>query len=218
MNTLAKFKKKLGITTYADDSYLVEEYLNPALDIISSLVVNDYWCKLTLSANTNEYDLTDTSIVNASVEEGVAKVVIEDYWQYDYAYNKDFWIKDRTTLYFPDVDIVSAGEFEFKYARFFKHITAVDGDDDYSEYIETNIPDELIPYVIKLAILSKKIEDIDLGSVDGGIEEKAEANIRTKYGSVGDRKRNLEIKVNAVKKDIKKTSYGRKSFYSIPVK
>jgi hypothetical protein len=219
LNILARFKKKIGETGFADDSYLVQEFLNPAIERISQLVVNDYWIKVSLTGNVGEYDLTDTNIVDVSVGAGVAKVVVEDNYRYDYAYKKEFWIRNKTTLVFADKEIVSPGTFEFKYARFFSAITAVDDDDDYSEYVESDIPVELQSYVLQFAIALKRIDDIDNFSAEaGGIEEKSEANLRTKFGDVSTRRSTFTTKLKDLEKEIKKSSYGRRGHFSIPVK
>lgn len=212
MSLLDDFKKAIGETGTSNDDYYISAFIRQALDRATELTVNHRVTEVTLTDGTYEYDLTSSSIASPVVPaSGIESIIIDDDQMLEYNVNEDFYVKDLTKLYFPEPEDIG-GTFKFKYNLYYSTPT-VDGE----TYTETDAPTRLLPHIKDYAKVLYQIEQVEVGNASGGIEEKQESNVRTKYGSVDTRTKVLYARLNAIERRIKQSGIGKRGFYQVQV-
>lgn len=192
---LTDLKTDLSITGTAQDQYLLDYCINPAVARATALSLNIKTTTVTLTSSVASYDLTSALVASPVVaSSGVQELFYDPEYPWVYSYKKDFIIYNKTTLRFVSSDIPLSGTMRLKYNEYFSNATNV---------TETNAPSALHPYIKDWALAEYGLNRLAIGSTgitEGSVEEKQEENLRVKFGSGSSRQDAL----NALKKSAEK--------------
>ena len=213
-NLLIDLKAELGITGTDSDAYLLKYMLVPAVNQATILSLNLKMTTVSLTAGTQEYDLTSSSIASPVVSAaGIQELIWEDGYDWAYNYKIDFQIKNKTTLYFVDSTVPSTGELEFKYNEWFT---------DPTDSADGNVPTILKPAVLKWSTAEYGLKQLDkmTGVADGSgpVVSKSEESQTVTYGGITPQRRGLmESKREAENEMIDKGANSKFDWFSIQV-
>lgn len=212
MTLLELLKEKIGSTTKSD-SFLIEVYIAPALDKISSIFANVKETTVSLSRGKQEYDLSDEDYASPVVSNGVQDIKIDLNDDDVYLrYNTDFYFSDRKTLVIVP-DVLGNMEFTFKYNSFYKLPTL--SNDSSPVYTETDLRSDMFNSVSDYANLLYR-KDLIL-SDDSNISSKTEENISTTYSSTNSRLTAINNQLSAIENSWNNSQYAKPKFYSAQV-
>lgn len=190
MSFLDNFKTKTGATE--SDQYLIDNYIQPALDYVASITNNRHNIEVDLINNQTTYDLSG-DVVN-----GVQEIAIDNEYNVPFNYTEDYYFSDPVTLTFVKPPL-TVGEISFNYFAYYS-IPTLD------PYVETDLPAKLWPAVLRYAnaIYAKdKINDYSNNN-SGNVSSKSEFNLSVSYGSLTERLKVLDMQVKDAEKEIKK--------------
>ena len=202
MSLLDDFKTAIGVTGTSNDQYYVTYYLRPAIQKASSFLVNVKETTVTLTPGTQTYDLTSALIASPVVSSaGIYELIYDSNFISYYQYKKDFYIRDRTTLYFVDSDFILSGTYKFKYRAYYTTPTI-------SPYVETDLPDELFPAIVSWSSAKYGIEQLG-GNRTTGVMSKSEGNQSVSFGSIDSQVKALQTRQSMAEQEF--MDYGAQS-------
>lgn len=183
MGLLADFKTALGLTGTSNDSFYISYYLTPAIDRAAALATNIKTVTVTLTPGTQTYTLTSSAVASPVVgSAGIQDLVFDGEYSTNLQYKRDYYIKDKTTLYFVNSGDTYSGTFSFKYNGLFTKPVSTETD-------TTDMPSILNPAVLKYATALYALAQIVKASGTGsGVESKSEDGLSVSYGSTTGRK------------------------------
>ena len=182
MSLLDDFKIRIGETDTTNDIYLTSNYLNPAIRKSNNYIYNLKTTTLTLSLNKTLYDIS----VDASPP--ITDSLINSYFHKDivlpFIFGEDVFIKNKTFIEFVSTDLVFVGICELIFDVYWSDIV-VD-----PAYIETNAPEEIFPYILKLAVASFQKDSLFGGNfgvggiTNAGIKRREEDGVEEELSDI----------------------------------
>lgn len=177
MTLLSDFKTLIGVTGTGSDQFFVDYYINPALERAAVLATNYKETTVTLTAGTQDYDLTSSSIASPVVGSGGVQGIHFGGQLLPYEYMDEFYFPTPTTMYFVEGDRVRTGPFTFRYNAYYTKPTVT------PSYIETDAPTNLFPALLKYSQALYRFAELT-GGPTGGVERVREDNLERSYGSI----------------------------------
>lgn len=212
MNLLEKFKKRVGETTTANDSYFVE-YINEAIEKAGENSRYLKYTRLDLKPTVKEYDLSDSDIATPVVDNGIVELIHDDFWSTaGYKYRKDFNLKNKNTLIFvEEVNLVTTA-IRFRYKSYFNPATYT----EESYTASTDLPEKLKNPILKYALAEYGIDNImnPSPSSDYAVSSKKEFGVEVTYMSAEKRSNFLEMQKHKAISEIKELSGNKNIFKS----